>query len=168
MKTIRHLGTAFAVMAAFALTAFSQVSLTALDGSQVDVKGQRGKVVILAIGARWLPLSVDQVNYTNALAKKYSGRDVVVYFVSTDSANPKSKNFASNDDLKKFATVNKLSVPILRDADGTATTRKLSLDQLPVFVILDKNGNAVGQPFAGLSPNYDITVPISKAVDKLL
>lgn len=156
------------VVAAFTLSAAAQTSLVGLDGSRVDVQGQRGKVVILAIGASWLPLSGKQAEFTNLLAKKYAGRDVVVYFVSTDSTTPKSKNFASNEDVKKFATANKLTATILRDGDGALTLKKFNIDQIPSFVILDKNGNMVGQAFGGIDPSYDITVPISHAIDKIL
>jgi hypothetical protein len=168
MKTIKFLAAIFIVTAAFALISSAQIPLSGLDGSHVDIQGQRGKVVILALGASWLPLSAKQAEYTNTLAKKYAGRDVVVYFVSTDSLTAKSKNFASNDDIKKFAATNKLTVPVLRDGDGVATLRKFSVDQIPSFVILDKNGNKVGDAFGGIDPKYDVTVPISRAVDKIL
>jgi thiol-disulfide isomerase/thioredoxin len=154
--------------ASLAVSAAAQTPLAGLDGARVDIQGQRGKVIILAIGASWLPLSAKQADFTNMLAKKYAGRDVAVYFISTDSVVPKSKNFASNDDIKKFATANKLGVTILRDGDGTVTLKKFSLDQLPSFVILDKNGNMVGQALGGIDPKYDITVPISRTVDRLL
>jgi peroxiredoxin len=168
MKSIKLLAAALFVTAIFALSAAAQTSLVGLDGSRVDVQGQRGKVVILAVGASWLPLSGKQAEYTNTLTKRYGGRDVVVYFVSTDSTVPKSKNFASNEDIKKFATANKLTATVLRDSDGAATLKKFNIDQIPSFVILDKNGNIVGQAFGGIDPNYDITIPISKAVDKIL
>jgi peroxiredoxin len=168
MKSIKLLAAALFVTAVFALSAAAQTSLVGLDGSRVDVQGQRGKVVILAVGASWLPLSGKQAQYTNSLTKKYAGRDVVVYFVSTDSTAAKSKNFASNDDIKKFATANKLTATVLRDSDGAATLKKFNIDQIPSFVVLDKNGNIVGQAFGGIDPNYDITIPISRAVDKIL
>ena len=168
MKNIKFFGATLILTAVSALAALGQTSLMGLDGARVDVQGQRGKVVVLAIGAAWLPLSNKQAEYTNSLAKRYAGRDVVVYFVSTDSTNAKSKNFASNDDIKKFATANKLSVSILRDGDGAITIKKFGIDQLPSFVILDKNGAVAGQPFGGLDPSFDITVPISKTVDRLL
>jgi len=168
MKSIKLLAAALFVTAVFAFSAAAQTSLIGLDGSRVDVQGQRGKVVILAVGASWLPLSGKQAQYTNSLTKKYAGRDVVVYFVSTDSTAAKSKNFASNDDIKKFATANKLTATVLRDSDGAATLKKFNIDQIPSFVVLDKNGNIVGQAFGGIDPNYDITIPISRAVDKIL
>jgi hypothetical protein len=146
----------------------AQTSLASLSGGQVDVQGQRGKVVILALGASWLPLSNKQAEYTNVLAKRYTGKDVVVYFVATDSTNAKSKNFATNADLEKFVVGSKLNVPILRDSDGTVTLKKFAVDQLPSFVILDKTGNVSGSAFGGIDPKFDVTIPISKAVDRLL
>lgn len=152
----------------FSLTATAQTSLTSTTGAKVDIEGQKGKVVVLAIGASWLPLSGKQAEYTNALAKKYAGKNVVIYFVATDSTSAKSKNFASNDDLTAFATKNKLTVPILRDSDGAATLKKFEVDQVPSFVVLDKNGKISGSPFGGIDPKFDVTVPISKEIDKLL
>ena len=168
MKNIKFFAAVLIVTGALALVGTAQTSLVGLDGSRVDVQGQRGKVVVLAVGASWLPLSGKQAEYTNALAKKYAGRNVAVYFVTTDSTNAKSKNFASDDAVKKFATTNKLNVTVLRDGDGVATLKKFNIDQIPSFVILDKNGNMVGEALGGIDPKYDITIPISKTVDRLL
>ncbi len=168
MKTLKNITAVIGLTVLFSFTAFAQTGLTALDGSSVDVQRQEGKVVILALGATWLPLSAKQAEYTNRLAKKYAGKDVVIYFVATDSSAAKSKNFASNDEIKKFATANKLSVPVLRDSDGGLTLKKFNVDQLPSFVILDKNGNQAGDAFGGIDPKFDISVPISQRVDALL
>ena len=169
MKNLKLLALALILTTVFVFTAQAQSSsLVGLDGSHIDIQAQRGKVLVLAVGASWLPLSGKQAEYTNSLAKKYAGRDVMVYFISTDSTNTKSKNFASNDDIKKFATTSKLTVTILRDSDGAYSLKKFNLDQIPSFVVLDKNGTMVGQAFGGIDPNYDITVPISRAVDKIL
>lgn len=154
------LGTAMALQA--------QTNLTAIDGTRVNVEGQTGKVVVLAIGASWLPLSDKQAEYTNALARKYAGKNVVFYFVATDSNNSKSKNFASTEMITKFAADNKLSIPVLRDPDGASTLKKFKVEQLPSFVILDKSGNQAADAFGGIDPKYDITVPISKVIDKNL
>ncbi|MBX3288704.1 MAG: TlpA family protein disulfide reductase [Acidobacteria bacterium] len=168
MKKTRSIFAILAAAMVFSLTATAQTSLTSTTGSKVDIEGQKGKVVVLAIGASWLPLSGKQAEYTNALAKKYAGKNVLIYFVATDSTSAKSKNFASNDDLTAFATKNKLTVPILRDSDGAATLKKFEVDQVPSFVVLDKNGKISGSPFGGIDPKFDVTVPISKEIDKLL
>jgi thiol-disulfide isomerase/thioredoxin len=168
MKTLRGFIAILSITLAAAFAASAQTNLTTLDGARVNVEGQNGKVVILAIGASWLPLSAKQAEYTNALAKKYANKNVVIYFVATDSTNPRSKNFATNDQIRTFAAENKLSVTILRDSDGAATLKKFNVEQVPSFVILDKNGVESGEPFGGIDPKYDITIPISKVVDKLL
>jgi len=147
--------------------AAAQTTLTSLTGEKVDVQGQRGKVVILAVGAKWLPLSAKQSEYTNVLARKYAGSDVAVFFVATDSLT-KPRNSATNDELVRFGTENKLTVPILRDPDAVLSIKAFGVDQVPTFVILDQQGRIVGKPIGGIDPKFDITVPISKVVDGLL
>lgn len=168
MKTIKIIAYSLALTIMLSAVAFSQTVLTSLDGTRVDVEAQKGKVVVLAVGASWLPLSAKQIEYTNALAKKYQGKDVVFYFVATDSSNAKSKNFASSDAIRKFTFANKFNGTVLRDADGAVTLKKYDIDQVPSFVILNKSGVSIGEPFGGIDPKYDITIAISKAIDKLL
>ncbi len=157
-------------MLAVTFAASAQTNLVSLDGSHINVEGQTGKVVILAVGASWLPLSNKQAEFTNTLAKKYAGKNVVVYFVATDSSNAKSKNYASSESLRKFAFDNKLSVPVLHDPDGTATLKKFKVDQFPSFIIIDKSGNLASQQFGGITTDskYDVTIPIAKVIDRLL
>ncbi len=168
MRTIKGFITIFSFLLAVAVTASAQTNLTAIDGTRVNLEGQRGKVVVLAVGASWLPLSGKQAEYTNALAKKYAGKDVVLYFIATDSTKAGSRNFATDDAIRKFAFENKLGIPVLRDSDGASILRKFKIEQVPSFVILDKNGVMVGEPFGGIDPKYDLTVPISRAIDKVL
>ena len=170
MKTLKGFIGIFTITLLFAFAAMAQVNLTSLDGTRVNVEGQTGKVVVLAIGASWLPLSGKQAEFTNAIAKKYAGKNVVVYFIATDSANPKSKNYASMEAMRKFAFTNKLTVPVLLDPDGATTFKKFKVDQVPTFVILDKSGNLAGEQFGGITTDakYDVTVPMSKVIDRLL
>jgi len=169
MKNIKSLLAilSFVFVFSFAIAA-QDITFTSIDGQKIDLEAQKGKVVVLAIGAQWLPLSAQQAININKLAKKYSGRDVVFYFVSTDSTSEKSKNYASDDVIRKFAATNKLSVTVLRDSDGSVTLKKYKIDQLPSFVILDKEGKIVGEPFGGIDPKSDISVPISQAIDRIL
>ena len=169
MKNIKSFLTILSFVFAFSIALSAQtLSLTTLDGGKIDVQAQKGKVVVLAIGASWLPLSAQQAIFTNKLAKKYAGRDVSIYFVATDSVSPKSKNYASNEDVRKFAAENKLTVPVLRDSDGLITLKKYNIDQLPAFIILDKSGKTATEPYSGIDPKNDITIVISKEIDKIL
>ena len=167
MKNIKSLLTILSFIFVFSF-AISAQNLTALEGGKVDLENQKGKVVVLAIGASWLPLSKDQAVFTNKIAKKFAGRDVVVYFVATDSSSAKSKNYASDDEISSFAARNKLTVPVLRDSDGSQTLKKYGIDQIPSFVILGKDGKPATEAFGGIDPKSDISVPISQAIEKLL
>ncbi|HSK70666.1 MAG TPA: TlpA disulfide reductase family protein [Pyrinomonadaceae bacterium] len=169
MKNIKFLLAMVGLVFAFSFNASAQnVVFTSLDGEKIDLEAQKGKVVVMAIGASWLPLSKQQTETINKLARKYSGRDVVFYFIATDSAAEKSRNFASNDQIRQFAERSKLTVTILRDAEGALTIKRYNVDQLPAFVILDKEGRVAGEPFGGIDPKSDISVPISQAIDKIL
>ena len=123
---------------------------------------------MLAIGASWLPLSKNQVETVNKLAKKYANKNVVFYFIATDSITQKSKNYASDEDLRKFAARNKLTVATLRDADGVLTVKSYKIDQLPAFVVLGKDGVIATEPIGGIDPLSDISIPLSEIIDKNL
>ena len=168
MNTLKQLFAVLVVVFAAITVASAQTSLPSLRGGSVDVQAEKGKVVILAVGASWLPLSTKQAEFTTALAKRYAGKNVVVYFIATDSADPKSKNHASDEKIRQWASTNRLTVNVLRDADGVAVTGKFAVDQLPAFIILDKNGDQSGDAFGGIDPKFDITEPISKKVNSLL
>jgi thiol-disulfide isomerase/thioredoxin len=168
MRTIKGLISLFSLTIALLVSASAQTNLTAIDGTRVNVEGPRGKVVVIAIGASWLPLSDKQAEYTNTLVKRYAGKDVAFYFVATDSTKAGARNFASDDTIRKFAFENKIGIPVLRDPDGVLVFKRFKIEQVPSFVILDKNGAMIGEPFGGIDPKYDLTAPISKTIDKIL
>ena len=168
MKNLKGFITIIALTLLFSAVAMSQSVLSSIDGAKVDVEAQSGKVVVLAVGAAWLPLSAKQVEFTNVLAKKYASKNVVFYFVATDSNNARSKNYTSIADIRAFSMSNKLTSTVLLDPDGATMLHKYKVEQVPSFVILNKNGDVIGEPFGGIDPKYDVTIPISKAIDKLL
>ena len=173
MNKTKSILATFTLTVVLSITAFAQtqdVSLPSLSGESVSLTGQKGKIVILALGASWLPLSKNQVIVINKLSKKYAGRDVVIYFVATDSSSAKSKNFASTEQIQAFATRNKLIVPILRDSDGLVVLKKFGVDQLPSFVVLDKQGKQTGEAYGGLTPEAEteLFIQISQNIDKIL
>jgi peroxiredoxin len=124
---------------------------------------------VLAIGASWLPLSRTQVQGVQKLADDYSGRGVEVFWVSTDSESQKSKNFATDDQLRSFARKNGLKIGVLRDPDG-ALFKRLGVDrnQLPALVIFDKEGQISGTPIGGLDPEGNLVQRLSARINKLL
>jgi cytochrome c biogenesis protein CcmG, thiol:disulfide interchange protein DsbE len=142
-------------------------SMRSIDGPTVTSESLREEVVVLAFGASWLPLSRAQLQGIRKLADEYSDRGVVVYFVSTESEDSKSKNFASDEQLRAFSQKYGLKVTVLRDPDGQIS-KKLGIDQLPSIVILDKQGNVVGEPIRGIDPQGNIAGQLAKTLDKIL
>jgi peroxiredoxin len=142
-------------------------SLRAIDGQTVTSESLRGEVVVLAFGASWLPLSKTQLQGVRKLADEYSNKGVVVYWVSTESDNEKSKNHATDQQLKAFSQKYGLNVTVLRDPDGVVS-KKFGVDQLPSIVILDKEGNASGAPIGGLDPTGNLAAQLAPRLDKLL
>lgn len=142
----------FAVLClCFATSVKAQDVFTDLNGKKVSLGAEQGKIIVLAVGARWLPLSQQQATLLNKLAKKYAGKNVVFYFVATDSTNPKSKTFASDEEIRSFAVENKMSVGILRDSDGAIITKKYKVNEIPAFVLIGKDGQMIDMPISGLS-----------------
>jgi len=144
-------------------------SLRTVDGGSITSEMVRGDVVVLAFGASWLPLSRTQVEGVQKLADEYRDRDLRVYWVSTDSDSPKSKNYATDEQLRSFARKNNLKVGVLRDPDG-ALFKRLGVErnQLPALVILDKDGSVSGSPIGGLDPDGNLIERLSARLNKLL
>jgi peroxiredoxin len=144
-------------------------SLRSVDGGSITSEQLRGDVVILAFGASWLPLSRTQVEGVQRLADEYRDRDLRVYWVSTDSESQKSKNFATDDQLRSFARKNGLKVGVLRDPDGTLFKRMgVDRNQLPALVIFDREGQMSGAPIGGLDPEGNLVQRLSARINKLL
>jgi peroxiredoxin len=142
-------------------------SLRSIDGQTVTSGSLRGEIVVLAFGASWLPLSKTQLQGVRKLADEYSSRGVVVYWVSTESDDSKSKNYASDEQLRGFAEKYGLKVTVLRDPDG-GVSKRFGVDQLPSIVILDKEGNMSGGPIGGLDPNGNLAGQLASRLDKLM
>src|SRR4029079_4625316 len=141
-------------------------SLRSIDGQTITSDSLRGEVVVLAFGASWLPLSKAQLTGVRKLADEYSDRGVVVYWVSTESEDQKSKNFATDEQLRGFAQKYGLKVTVLRDPDGV-TSKKFGIDQLPSIVIIDKQGNP-SEPIGGLDPQGNLAGQLASRLDKVL
>ena len=143
--------------------------LRTADGGEISSEMLRGDVVVLAFGASWLPLSKAQVQGVQELADEFGERNVRVYWVSTDSLSPKSKNYASDEQLRDFARKNGLKIAVLRDPDG-ALFKRTGADQLPSVVILDRAGEVSGAPIGGLDTRQDrkLLDMLSPRLNKLL
>jgi len=141
-------------------------SLRSLDGPTVTSESLRGEVVVLAFGASWLPLSRPQLQGLKKFADDNASRGVAVFWVSTDSESPRSRNFASDVQLRAFAQKYDLRVSVLRDPDGD-TSKKFGIDQVPSLVVLDKQGNMVGDPIKGLDSEGNFARQLASRLDQI-
>jgi peroxiredoxin len=141
--------------------------LRTTDGGEITSQMIHGDVVVLAFGASWLPLSKAQVQGVQELADQFGPRNVRVYWVSTDSDSPKSKNYATDEQLQAFARKNGLKIAVLRDPDG-ALFKQTGADQLPSVVILDRSGQVSGAPVGGLDPTRKLADLLSDRLNHLL
>ena len=141
--------------------------LRSIDGQSIGSEDLRGQVVVLAVGASWLPLSRKQAQGVRKLANDYGKRGVVVYWVSTDSESPKSKNYASDEQLRAFAKRHELNVTVLRDPDAQVV-KQLGVDQLPAIVILNRRGRVHGTPIGGLDPEGNLSEQLAGPLNELL
>ena len=153
-----------ATLAAPANNQSAEFSLRAIDGETVTSASLRGEAVVLAFGASWLPLTRNQMEAVKKLADQYAGRGVAVYWVSTESESPKSRNYAADEQLRELAR--KYKATVLRDPDG-AVSKKLGVDQLPSVVIIDKQGN-VAATIGGMDPTTDLAKQLAERLNKIL
>ena len=142
-------------------------SLRSIDGQTVTSQSLRGKVVVLAFGASWLPLSRTQLQGVKKLADQYGDRGVVVYWVSTESDNSKAKDYASDEQLRAFGKKYGTGVAVLRDPD-MVVAKRFGAVELPSVVILDKQGNPSGEPIKGLDPDGNQMGQLASQLDKIL
>jgi peroxiredoxin len=137
------------LVGAVAAAQASQVKLRALDGPDFDLAQKRGRVVVLAFGATWNPMARRSKPALQQLAERYTQRNVDFYWVSVNSADKGKRNYASDEDLRKFTEQHGLRVPILRDPERMAY-RALAVDALPTLVFINSEG-VVCRRFTGFN-----------------
>jgi alkyl hydroperoxide reductase subunit AhpC len=140
-------------------------SLRSVNGPPVTSAGVKGHPVVFALGATWLPLSRTQLQGLKQLSDDFGPKGVLVYWVSTDSDSPKSKNYATDEQVRAFAA--KYGVTVLRDPD-LSVMKQFGVNQLPAVVILDKNGAISGTPIEGLDPNRSLADQVAPRLNQLL
>lgn len=152
---------------AFAPPATADFSLRSLNGGTISAGSLRGKVVVLAFGASWLPISRPHAQAVQKVADKYGARGVEVFWVSTDSDSNKSKTYASDDQLREFSRRNGLNVTVLRDPDGVVS-KSMGVGEVPAVVIFNREGNMDGAPILGYDPESNLADTLAPRLNKLL
>lgn len=156
---------AIALAAIFTITASAQqdFTLTTLDGQSVSLASQRGKVVVLLFSGAQDPQCHDAVQALGSLAERYQGKPVSIYLVSINSPNE-----ASDAQLKQ--SCGPLGSVILARDPNQSAFKQFSgkRPQLPTVVVLNKQGQAQGQPRGGFNPNSDFVNDLGTIIDSAL
>src|SRR5918997_1200890 len=113
------------------------------------------------------PLSKRQVQGVQELAEEYGARDVRVYWVTTDSDKPQAKTYATDEQLRAFASKAGLKATVLRDPDG-ALFKKKGADHLPAVVIPDRHGAVSVPVVGGHDPKRTLVESLSGRLNKML
>ena len=123
-------------------------TLHAMDGPNLRLKEQRGRVVMVNFWATWCGPCRQEMPQLNRLYEKYKGSGFVLLGVNVD------------DDQRKAAEVaGKLGVtfPVLLDTDKTVS-KLYELSTMPSTVLIDRDGKVryVHRGYlTGYEDNYD-------------
>ena len=156
---------AIAIISWVAASAAAQQDATFATASSqtMTLSSLRGKAVVLLFSGAQDPQCREGLKALQSLADRYQGKDVRVFWVSVNSPAE-----MTNDQLKSPCGI-ATSVPVLRDAGGTALKRFSGKNaQLPTLVVLDRQGNPSGQPRGGFNPNSDFINELASMIDGLL
>ncbi|MFY9553687.1 MAG: TlpA disulfide reductase family protein [Blastocatellia bacterium] len=162
-KTITAAVVIVSCLAANRASAQQDFSFATPAGQTVTIASMRGRVVVLLFSGVQDPQCREGLKALEALADRFQGKDVRMYWVSVNSLAE-----ASNEQLGTPCGVAS-SVPVLRDTNQTAFKRfSGKRSQLPTIVVLDRQGNLVGQPRGGFNPNSDFINDLAVTIDKQL
>lgn len=142
-------------------------SLRDIDGGTVSDDDVRGEVTVFLIGASWLPLTERQSADIRGIAEEFGHRGVAFYLVSTESESPRSRNYASDEQLRQFTRKHDLPFRVLRDPGGR-TLRRYRMNQIPVIVVLDRQGRVDGKPMQGYGPKGSLYRTLREQLGRLI
>jgi peroxiredoxin len=165
IRRFKAILSALALSAVLTAPAIAQqdFTLTTLEGQSVSLAGMRGKVVVLLFSGVQDPQCRDAAQALASLAERYQGKPVSIYLVSINSVSE-----ASNAALKQgCGPVG--SVILARDPNQSAFKQLGGKrPQLPTVIVLNKQGQAQGQPRGGFNPNSDFVNDLAAIIDSQL
>jgi peroxiredoxin len=138
-----------------------------VDGREVKLADQKGKIIVLSFGGTWVPLASKELPALQKIADRYSSRGVQVYWVSINSSKPGARNYASDADLQAFTQKHNLRVTALRDPDQTVY-KSFNLDAVPTVVIIDQQGNLAHKHVGFSSDQGEAYGDLIRLIERLL
>lgn len=107
-------------------------TLKTLEGKEVKLSDQKGKVVLLDFWATWCPPCVKGLPHIQKLADDttLAEKGLVVWAVNVSE---------TKDKIEPFMKKHKLSMPVPIDADG-ATMQKYAISSIPTTIVVGRDG----------------------------
>ncbi|GEM_PF-6613341 len=135
--------------------------LPVVGGGRLSLADLRGHVVIASFGATWCPPCRAELPALQALADRYRGKRVKVVWISIDSEDVPDQRLA------QFAAELGVSIPVLRDVDGSAFAQ-FHQTSIPILVVIDQDGRLVGEPHVGFAGKDAFLRRMAEVINGLL
>lgn len=135
--------------------------LPVVGGGRLSLADLRGHVVIASFGATWCPPCRAELPALQALADRYRGKRVKVVWISIDSEDVPDQRLA------QFAAELGVSIPVLRDVDGSAFAQ-FHQTSIPILVVIDQDGRLVGEPHIGFAGKDAFLRRMAEVINGLL
>lgn len=120
--------------------------LKALDGKIYDTAATNGEVWVVSFGATWCTPCTWELVAIEELKEEYEGQPVRFLWISIED-----EKRASNRMLKHYAKERRLTIPVLRDADGAVFEQFTNSTRIPVVAFFDRAGKFHAPAHRGMS-----------------
>lgn len=136
--------------------------LRGVDGRTYDLASMRGEVVLVSFGATWCMPCSEELIALEALKGEYAGRRVRFLWVSVDQEN------TSNSILRHYARRRGLTMPVLRDPEGSAFAQFSARSRIPMVVFFDREGRFIAPAHFGMTTPDAYQRAMRERIDALL
>ncbi|MFF0203388.1 TlpA family protein disulfide reductase [Streptomyces sp. NPDC005017] len=131
-----------------------------VDGGHIDIARFKGKVVVINVWGSWCPPCRAEAPYLNQVAKETKSKGVEFFGINTRDGE--------KIQAKAFEDEAKISYPSLYDPSGKVLMSgfpkgTVSLQGLPVSIVLDREGKIAARVFGGVD-----TEKLHKMIDPVL
>ena len=124
--------------------------LKGIDGKIYDSTAMRGEVLVVSFGATWCVPCAYELIALEELKVEYKAKPVRFLWVSIED-----EKRTPNALLRHYAKSQRLTIPVLRDADGQAFMQFSTSARIPLLVFFDREGRFVAPAHRGMS--LDVT-----------
>ncbi len=99
-----------------------------------SLASERGKVVMLDVWATWCEPCRESLPLYQSLAAKHASRGLRLYALNVDG------DAAVPEEIPKFISETKLTLPVLLDADAKLSEDLLKVKVMPTALLIDRTG----------------------------